>query len=70
MKAVVWRDQQLQPQLNWLYSLRPKIVSSLSGKCGAANAIFSEHVVSAVESMKLKNQTGIRTFSLVLRKMI
>ena len=28
------------------------------------------HVVSAVESMKLKNQTGIRTFSLVLRKMI
>ena len=25
----------------WLYSLRPKIVSSLSGKCDAANAIFS-----------------------------
>ena len=25
----------------WLYSLRPKIVSSWSGKCDAANAIFS-----------------------------
>ena len=69
VKAVVWRDQQLQPQLGCIHCVL-KLYLLYQANAMQLTLYSRAHVVSAVESMKLKNQTGIRTFSLVLRKMI
>ena len=67
VKAVVWRDQQLQPQLDCIHCVL-KLYLLDQANALQLTLYFWAHVVSAAESMKLKNQTGIRTFSLYLEK--
>ena len=66
-KVVVWWDQQLQLQLDCIHCV---LKLHLLDQANVLQLMlyFQAHVVSATKLMKLKNQTGIRTFSLYLEK--